>query len=93
VTQKRKDDTSKIGKIYHDITSKYNRNFNANLIIDERIYNLEQQYQEDYSKILPVYPYMAATDPQQLSEDMDRVIEKASVAIALHRPSGAIFKG
>ena len=87
VSQKRKDETSRIGKVYHDITSKYNRNFNANLIIDEKIYNLDQQHQDDYSKILPVYPYMAAGKLRISSEDMDRVIEKTSVAIALHRPS------
>lgn len=87
VTQKKRDDVSKVGKVYHDITSKYNRNFNANLLIDETLAQLDASYQEDYSEILPIYPFSDKENPAQLAEPMDRAIEKASVAISIHRPS------
>lgn len=87
VTQKKKDDVSKLGKMYHNITSKYNRNFNANVLIDETLYQLDAAYQDDYSEILPVYPFVDKENPTQLAEPMDRAIEKASVAISIHRPS------
>lgn len=87
VTQKKKDEVSKLGKMYHDITSKYNRNFNANVLIDETLAQLDASYQDDYSEILPIYPFVDKENPTQLAEPMDRAIEKASVAIAIHRPS------
>lgn len=87
VTQKKRDEVSKIGKLYHDITSKYNRNFNANVLIDETLAQLEAGYQDDYTEILPVYPFVDKENPTQLAEPMDRAIEKASVAISIHRPS------
>ncbi len=73
--------------MYHDITSKYNRNFNANLLIDETMASLDAAYQEDYSKILPLYPHVDKENPTQVADPMDQAIEKASVAIAIHRPS------
>ncbi|MCB0689418.1 MAG: tetratricopeptide repeat protein, partial [Saprospiraceae bacterium] len=87
VTQKKRDDVSKVGKMYHDITSKYNRNFNANVLIDETLAQLQTTQQEDYSKVLAIYPFVDKENPTQLAEPMDKAIEKASVAIAIHRPS------
>lgn len=86
VTHKKRDDVGKVKKLYHDVTSKYNRNFNANLILDETEYNQMMEHRSDYSEILPVYPMLQA-DASSLAEPMDRAIEKASVAIAIHRPS------
>ncbi len=87
VTTKKRDEASKVGKMYHDITSKYNRNFNANLLIDETSAQILERYQDDYSEILPIYPLLEKENPTQLAEPMDQAIEKASVAIAIHRPS------
>ncbi|MBK8505639.1 MAG: hypothetical protein IPL46_27650 [Saprospiraceae bacterium] len=87
VTQKKRDDVSKVGKMYHDITSKYNRNFNANVLIDETIAQMETSFQDDYSEILPIYPFVDKENPTQLAEPMDRAIEKVSIAISIHRPS------
>ncbi|NND34541.1 MAG: tetratricopeptide repeat protein [Saprospiraceae bacterium] len=87
VTHKKKEEVGKIGKMYHDVTSKYNRNFNANVLIDETLAQLDASYQDDYSEILPMYPVLMKENPTQLAEPMDRAIEKASVAISIHRPS------
>ncbi len=86
-TTKKRNETSKVGMLYHDITSKYNRNFNANILIDETIAGIDQAYQDDYSEILPLYPLNLNEDPTKLYEPMDQAIEKASVAISIHRPS------
>ena len=86
-TTKKRNETSKVGMLYHDITSKYNRNFNANILLDETIAGLNTAYQDDYSEILPLYPLNLNEDPSKLYEPMDQAIEKASVAISIHRPS------
>ena len=86
-TTKKRNEASKVGMLYHDITSKYNRNFNANLLIDETIAGIQSAYQDDYTEILPLYPLNLNNDPTKLYEPMDQAIEKASVAISLHRPS------
>ncbi len=86
-TTRKRGESSKLGKVYHDITSKYNRNFNANVLIDETLASLEMQHRDDYSQILPLYPLNNVADPTQLYEPMDQAIEKVSVAISIHRPS------
>ena len=86
-TTKKRGETSKIGMLYHDVTSKYNRNFNANILLDESVASLETAHQDDYTEILPLYPLVQNEDPTTLYEPMDQAIEKASVAIAIHRPS------
>lgn len=86
-TTKKRGEVSKLGLAYHNITSKYNRNFNANLLIDETMAGLEAAHREDYSQLLPIYPLLYKENPTQVADPMDRAIEKASVAIAIHRPS------
>ncbi len=86
-TQKSRQDQSKIGKIYHDVTAKYNGWFNANEIVQESILQLESQHQDNYNEILPLYRYRAATNPQAVAANLDEAIKKVSVVATLHENS------
>jgi len=84
-TTKKKDDVSKIGKMYQNTTSYYNGYFNANEIYQNSIASLDQQHQDNYNKILPIYTYRDVPDAKRVSQDLDKVIEKLGRVINLHR--------
>jgi len=84
-TTKKKGEVSKIGKFYQNTTSYYNGYFNANEIYNNSIEVLNKMHQDDYSKILSLYPYRDVPDAKSVSQDMDKVIEKLGRVINLHR--------
>ncbi|MBX2814770.1 MAG: tetratricopeptide repeat protein [Saprospiraceae bacterium] len=87
VTTKKKGDTSKLGKLWHNMNSRYNAHFNAEVLLDETLLAVDNGHQDIYSEPLPVYKYIEVDDPQQFAEDMDKAIEKTAIAISIHRPS------
>ncbi len=86
-TQKSKDDPSKVGKFYHDVTSKYNGYFNANELLEASIETLNEQHQDNYNKILSVYKYSAADNATVVASDLDNAIKKVSIVASLHPAS------
>lgn len=88
VTTKKKDDEqSFIKQLYHNTTAEYNGYFNADVIMTESVTQLDQQYQDNYNKLLPLYEYVAVDDAKSVSPELDRAIEKVSIVVALHRQS------
>ena len=86
-TQKSRSDVSGISKFYHNVTAEYNGYFNANVLLQESIAKLNDQHQDNYNKILPVFKYVAAENPQAVAGDLDKAIEKVSIVISIHRVS------
>jgi len=86
-TQKSKDDPSKVGKFYHDVTSKFNGYFNANELLEASIESLSEQHQDNYNKILSVYKYSAADNATVVAGDLDNAIKKVSIVASLHPAS------
>jgi len=86
-TTKRKGDLSPLGKFYHNTTAEYNGYFNAGVLLEESMVELDSQYRDNYNKILPLYKYREAGNPKAVAEKLDRAIEKSSVVVALHRYS------
>ena len=86
-TQKSRSDAKGSKKFYHDVTSKYNGYFNANELYKGSIAALEEQHQDNYNKILPVFKYTAAPDGKAVASDMDEAIKKVSIVATLHRVS------
>lgn len=87
VTQKKKGaETSKAKKGYHNLTSKYNYWFNADELFRLTVDKMNQGYQDNYNKILEVYPY-ASVDPTSYKTDLEKVMTKSAKGIGLHRPS------
>lgn len=87
VTTKSRDDLSGVAKVYHNTTAKYNGYFNANELYKENQFNLVSSYQDNYTKLLPLYPEMETTNASASVEAMDEAIKKLSVVINLHRTS------
>lgn len=87
VTQKRKEDVSALGKVYHNTTAKYNGYFNATELMAATDLALEGQYRDNYNKLLPVYLTTVNETPQALAPDMDVVVEKVTRVVGLHPQS------
>ncbi len=83
-TKKKNAEVGWLKKGYHNLTSKYNYWFNADELLMLTIKGLDAQHKDNYNQILDLYPY-AAVDPQSARGDLDNVIKKSSMAIALHR--------
>jgi tetratricopeptide (TPR) repeat protein len=87
VTQKKKEDVGKVGKAYHNMTARYNGYYNADVLLNESILELDQQHQDNYNKILPIYKYVEADNPKAVADKLDNAIKKVSVVVNLHRVS------
>ncbi len=81
---KKRGEASWLKKFYHNTTAYYNGYFNANLLLRESIDKLNQQHQDNFTKILDVYPYLAVENPKASAPNLDKAIEKVSVVAALH---------
>lgn len=86
-TQKRKGEVGKLAKFYHNTTAEFNGYFNANELFNESVMQLNEQHQENYNKILPVYPYVATDNPKAVASNLDDAAKKVSIVVALHRVS------
>jgi tetratricopeptide (TPR) repeat protein len=86
-TQKSRSDLSPIAKLYHNTTAEFNGYFNADVLVTESINALDNQYQDNYNKVLPLYPYLESSNPKAMAENLNNAIEKVSIVVALHRQS------
>lgn len=69
---------------YHNMTAKYNGYFNANEIIEVDLESYRTQYNDDYTKILPVEIYPEGEDKTAMFPDMNEAIEKCTKVIYKH---------
>ena len=86
-TNKKPEEIGKVGKLYHNTTAKFNGYFNANVLLTESIAKLNTEYQDNYNRILAIYPYVASENVTQVSGDLDEAIKKSAVVVSLHRVS------
>ncbi len=83
-TTKKRSEMSALGKVYHNTTAHYNGYFNANELIIASQARLEQQHQDNYTRLLPMYKYLAVEDVSGVAPDLDIAMEKVSVVVNLH---------
>ncbi|MGB4961160.1 MAG: hypothetical protein WBO36_16870, partial [Saprospiraceae bacterium] len=74
VTKKKKNETSKVGKFYHNTTAYYNGYWNAKEILKESLVKMRQANVDDYSKILEVEDYISLDNPKLVKSEMDTII-------------------
>ena len=86
-TQKRKGDMSALAKLYENTTAKYNGYFNARELLRASILELETQHEDNYRKVLDLYKYVGAENPQAVASNLDEAIKKVSIVVSLHRES------
>jgi len=84
VTQKSRQDMSKVGQFYHNVTAKYNGWFNANELVEASVLKLEEQHEDNFNEILPIYEYAAVENADAVKADLDEAIKKVSVVVTLH---------
>ncbi len=86
--QKKKDQKDgPISKLYHNVTAHYNAYYNADVLINESTVTLSDQYPDNYTKILPVFDYVAADNPTAVAGNLDEAIKKVTVVVNLHPES------
>lgn len=81
---KSRSDMSALSEAYHNTTAHYNGYFNANELIMLGRALLEESYVDNYTKLLPMYEYLAAEDASVVAQDMDIAMEKVTVVVNLH---------
>ena len=75
---------SKVGQFYHNVTAKYNGWFNANELVEASVLKLEEQHEDNFNEILPIYEYAAVDNADAVKADLDEAIKKVSVVIQRH---------
>jgi tetratricopeptide (TPR) repeat protein len=75
---------TKATKPYHDLTGRYNAYYNATLRLEESFVSLNKQYQDNYNKLLHLYPYAAVENVASVKQPLDEAITKSSRNIMLH---------
>ncbi len=83
-TQKKKGDVGGLGKFYQNTTTEFNYYFNANVLLEESIAKLNEEHKDNYNQFLPVFKYVANTNPQSVAPQLDDAIKKVTVAKQLH---------
>ncbi len=87
VTKRKKGDAPFLTKAFHNMTAHYNGYFNANVLLTEGIAKLNEQHQDNYTRILDLFPYSEVENPQSVAKEMDEAVKKVSIDASLHRIS------
>lgn len=82
--KKSKKEQGPLSKLYHNTTAKFNGYFNADVLVTESINTLETSHVENYTKILPVYKYVATTNPTAVASNLDEAIKKVTIVVSIH---------
>jgi tetratricopeptide (TPR) repeat protein len=78
---------SPLAKAYHNTTAHYNGYFNADEILTTTMLGMDQQYKDNYTQILVVYPYMSFDNPKSLAPQLDEAVKKVTKVASLHPKS------
>ncbi|MDP4207620.1 MAG: tetratricopeptide repeat protein [Bacteroidota bacterium] len=73
-----------ISRSYHNLTAHYNILFNGDESFKKGLQRIDDNYKDDYSRILPVFTYGNDELAKSVSSDMDVSIKKGAKVIALH---------
>lgn len=73
-----------VTRAYHEMTTRYNVFFNAQELYDEALYNQSAGFSDNYSELLPLYPFTKSTAKNTFGGPFDGVIEKTTKAIQKH---------
>ncbi len=86
-TKKKDKELTGVGRLYQNTTARFNGFFNGDELVQEAIESLEGRYRDDFSEVLPIYPYQVTGDVNSVSQNLDAAIDKATVVVALRRKS------
>lgn len=75
---------TKVSRAYHNLTAKYNVYFNANESVKSGVANIEEQIDDDFTRMLPLYKDSDPAVPRMVKSDMEYAIVKCAKLIDLH---------
>ncbi|QGY44601.1 hypothetical protein GM418_13295 [Maribellus comscasis] len=75
---------TRASRAFHNMTSHYNVYFNANESIKEGVQRIEDNIENDYTRILPVYKSSIPSSANMVRSDMDYAVVKGSKLIEVH---------
>ncbi|HUX84469.1 MAG TPA: tetratricopeptide repeat protein, partial [Chitinophagaceae bacterium] len=70
-------------RFFQNLFTRYNYYFNAETKLEESLSRVQQLYKEDYTRLLPLYPYKMS-DMNLVKRDLDSVILQASLGVEIH---------
>ncbi len=73
-----------ISQGFHNTTAHYNAYFIANEHVKEIEASLENSYQWNYNRVLPIFVEFDTTDTKQFEDQLEDIIQKSSIAIQRH---------
>jgi tetratricopeptide (TPR) repeat protein len=73
-----------VNRNYHNLNAKFNGYFNGNEALKEAVVKMEDEYKDNYNKVLPVYTYGDQKDAKTATPAMEKVFKKASFVIQRH---------
>ncbi|MDN5212667.1 tetratricopeptide repeat protein [Fulvivirgaceae bacterium BMA12] len=79
-----------ISKAYHSTTARFNPYFIANEHIKEVEATLEEQHDNNYNKVLKIYPSIDSTTIEGLKPQLEDALKKCSKAIDWHKNSNMV---
>lgn len=75
---------TRASRTYHNITSKYNVYFNGYESVRSGLERIDQNIEDDFTRILPVYKESNPSAAQMVKSDMENAVIKASKLIEIH---------
>ncbi len=73
-----------LSRAYHNLTAKFNVLFNGKESFKKGANKIDEDFKDDYTEILPVFPFVDKSAVSIASSDMDRTIKKCSKLISMH---------
>lgn len=73
-----------VNRNFHNVTSRYNGYFHANLNLNNGIDQLERTQEDNLDELIPVFPYGDESSRKSVMAMMDKAIKKATKVIARH---------
>ena len=71
-------------RAYHQFVTRYNLFFNAQQAYDEILRNQTERFEDDFSELLPIFPFVRLTEKTQRGGAFDTVVERMERAIQNH---------
>lgn len=69
---------------FHNLTAHYNVYFNGNEAMEEGLQEIQEEFEEDYTRILPIFKESLPGTESMVSSNMNRSIDKATKLIRQH---------
>lgn len=78
-----------VNRNFHNLTAHYNVYFNGDEAMKNGLYKVENQIEEDYTKVLPIFKESLPGTEKMILGDMSYAIEKGTKLIKFHSISNA----